>query len=131
MAETFILSSRPVRQVAAGIVMNAPDGWAVTISEPKRNADQNARMWAMLTDISRAQPEGRKLTPEDWKCVFMNACGWEVAFLEGLDGRPFPAGWRTSRMTKRQMANLITYIAEYGDRNGVRWSEPNPYERAS
>lgn len=24
--------------------------------------------------------------------------------------------------------SIITVIAEYGDRHGVTWSEPNPYE---
>jgi hypothetical protein len=82
-------------------------------------------MWAMLTDISVAMPEDRRMTPEQWKCVFMQACGWEVQFLEGLDGQPFPAGFRSSRMTVKQMADLITFIQEYGDRHGVRWTDPN------
>jgi hypothetical protein len=29
------------------------------------------------------------------------------------------------------MADLITFIAEYGDRHGVEWSEPHPDERAA
>ncbi|MFN7004305.1 MAG: recombination protein NinB, partial [Roseinatronobacter sp.] len=30
--------------------------------------------------------------------------------------------FRTSRMSKSQMADLITFILEYGDRHGVNWS---------
>jgi hypothetical protein len=88
---------------------------------------QNRKMWAMIRDISQAQPEGRKLTPDEWKAVFMQACGWEVQFLEGLDGRPFPAGFRSSRMTVKQMADLITFIGAYGDHHGVLWKEAREY----
>ena len=93
------------------------------IEPPKRTLDQNAKLWAMLTDISVAKPEGRKHTPDDWKAIFMNACGWEVQFVEGLDGRPFPRGFRSSQMSKAQMADLINFIQAYGDQHGVRWSD--------
>ena len=118
------------RHIAARFVEQAPDGYIVTIREPTRSLDQNARLWAMLTDISKAMPDGRRHTTEDWKAIFMNAAGWEVQFVDGLDGRPFPSGFKSSRMTVRQMADLITFIAAYGDERGVKWSEPNPDERA-
>jgi len=103
----------------------------VKISPPKRNNDQNARMWAMLSDIARAKPEGRKWTPETWKDAFMHYRGHQVRFAEGLDDSgPFPLGFRSSRLTVRQMADLITVIAEYGDRHGVAWSEPSRYEES-
>ena len=118
------------RYHAAKLIEQAPDGYVVTIKEPTRSLDQNARLWAMLTDISKAMPDGRRHTPEDWKAIFMNAAGWEVQFVDGLDGRPFPSGFKSSRMTVRQMADLITFISAYGDEHDVMWSEPNPDERA-
>lgn len=121
---TYRLVNPQVRQRAARAVLDAPDEYIVTIAEPTRNLSQNARLWAMLGDISRAEPMGRKMTAEEWKCVFMAACGWDVQFLEGLDGRPFPAGFRSSKMTVRQMADLITFILAWGAENGIRWSEP-------
>ena len=115
------------RSDAARFIKQAPDGYIVTIREPTRSLDQNARLWAMLTDISKAMPQhGRRHTPDDWKCLFMHACGWEVQFLDGLDGRPFPSGFKSSRMTVKQMADLITFIMAYGDEHGVAWSEPEP-----
>ncbi len=114
------------RYYAAKLIEQAPDGYIVTIKEPTRNLDQNARLWAMLTDVSKAIPDGRRHTPEDWKCLFMHACGWEVQFLDGLDGRPFPSGFKSSRMTVKQMADLITFIMAYGDEAGVVWSDPEP-----
>jgi hypothetical protein len=122
---TIRLHSPALRTRAQQLIERAPDGYVCEIRPPTRSNDQNAKLWAMLTDISLAKPEGRRMTPDQWKCVFMQACGWEVQFLEGLDGQPFPAGFRSSQMSVKQMADLITFIAEYGDRHGVRWSEPD------
>ena len=127
MAHTVILRSRMQRDFAHHLIEKAPEDYVVTLAPPKRTTDQNAKMWAMLTDISRARPEGRIMTPDLWKAVFMNACGHEVQFINGLDGgTPFPVGFRSSKMSKAQMADLITFIYEYGDRHGVVWSEPYP-----
>ena len=129
MAQTIILRGQAQRELAKRLIESAPDDAVVKISEATRNNDQNARMWAMLSDISRAKPEGRMWPPETWKDAFMHARGYHVRFCEGLDGSgPFPLGFRSSRLSVAQMADLITMIAEYGDRHGINWSEPNPYE---
>ena len=120
------LTDHRVRERAKGIIDAAPDGYVVRVSEPTRSLDQNAKMWAMLADVSKAIPDGRRHTPEDWKAIFMNAAGWEVQFVDGLDGRPFPSGFKSSRMTVSNMADLITFIQAYGDEQGVAWSEPEP-----
>lgn len=124
MTQTVILRSAYQRELAKSLIDKAPPDFVVNIHEPSRTLDQNAKLWAMLSDIARAKPEGRMMTAEMWKCVMMHACGHEVQFLNGLDGLPFPVGFRSSRMTKGQMADLITFIQEYGARHGVRWSDP-------
>lgn len=126
MAQTVILIGQEQRDLAKGLIDCAPAGAVVTVKEATRNADQNALMWALLSDISRAKPDGRQWVPETWKAAFMHSLGHQVKFAEGLDGSgPFPVGFRTSRLSKRQMADLITVIIEYGDRHGVRWSAPD------
>lgn len=129
MSHTVVLNSPMARERAKLLIERAPAGFVAKVEEPKRTLDQNARLWAMLSDVSVAMPEGRRHTPEDWKAIFMNACGWEVQFIAGLDGRPFPTGFRSSRMTKRQMGDLIDFIQSYGDQHGIRWS--NPQARAA
>lgn len=124
MSHTFYLAGMASRQRAAKTIYQAPQGFVCTVREPKRSADQNDKMWAMLTDISHAKPLGRRHTPDDWKAIAMNACGWECQFIEGLDGRPFPQGFRSSQLTKSQMSTLIDWLQAFGDENGVRWSEP-------
>lgn len=118
------------RAFAKRLVDEMPIGWIVKFVEPTRTNDQNARMHAMLADVSRAEPMGRKHTPDDWKAIFMNACGWECQFTVGLDGRPFPQGFRSSRLTVKQMSNLIEYIFAFGAEHGVAWSEPTERKAA-
>lgn len=101
----------------------APPRSIVKIKPPGRSLDQNAKMWAMLSDISRAKPEGRKHTPEIWKCLFMQAAGHAVQFEVGLDNTPFPVGFSSSRLSKAQMVDLIEFMYEYGSRHNVKWSE--------
>ncbi len=124
MSQSFILISPRVRDNALEAVRSAPPNWIVTIKEPKRSLEQNARLWAMLADVANARPEGRQWTPEVWKCAFLHSLGHQVRFAEGLDGSgPFPMGFSSSALNVKQMADLITVISEYGDRHGVQWKE--------
>lgn len=129
--QTVILAGPQQRALAKGLIETAPHNAVVNIRPEGRSLDANARMWAMISAVSRAKPDGRRHTAEVWKCLFMKACGHHVQFLEGLDGEPFPAGFRSSRLSKAQMADLITFIRAYGDEKGVAWSEPHPDERLS
>ena len=127
--QTIILRSDSQRNLAKAFIDQAPVDAVITVKEASRNAAQNARMWAMLSDVSRSKPDGRTYTTDVWKTLFMQACGYEVQFMNGLvDGMPFPAGFKTSRLTVKQMADLITFIQAWGDEKGVNWSEPSRYE---
>ena len=118
------LADPTVRGKAIELVRNLKVGWRVRITKRNRSKDQNDKLWAMLTDLSHAKPEGRKCTPDDWKCLAMHACGHDVQFMEGLDGKPFPTGFRSSKLTVRQMSDLIEWTYAYGNEQGVQWSEP-------
>lgn len=121
---TIILRGQTQRAYAHSQIDAAEPNSVVTVKGPSRNEDQNALMWVLLQDIAKAQPEGRKWVPETWKCAFMHALGHAMRFETGIDNTgPFPVGYRSSRLTVRQMADLITCIQEYGDRHGVKWSE--------
>jgi hypothetical protein len=91
----------------------------LSIREATRSLDQNALLWSVLSDISRAKPEGRCHTPEVWKCLFMSACGHAVQFEMGLDGKPFPVGFRSSKLTKAQFSELIEFIYSWCAEKGV------------
>lgn len=130
MSQTVILHGDRQRRIAAEIIAMAPKGAVVTVKAATRTLDQNALLWSVLSDISRAKPEGRRWTPETWKCAFMHTLGHQVQFCEGLDDSgPFPLGFRSSRLTVGQMADLLTCAMEYGDRHGVAWSDEARDER--
>ena len=122
MSYHISLSTANNRARAISLVQKAPADWMAVIKPRSRSDDQNAKLWAMLADVAMAKPDGRAHTPDTWKALFMQALGHEQLFEMGLDGRPFPLGFRSSKLTVPQMADLITFIAEYGDRHGVTWS---------
>src|SRR6056297_1457521 len=67
---------------------------------PKRSTDQNARMWAMLTDVSQQVDwYGNRLTPEEWKQVFTAALRRQRA-VPGIDGGFVVLGASTRKMSK-------------------------------
>lgn len=121
---TQVLWSPEARARAKRLIDAAPVNAVVTVKPEKRSQDQNAKMWAMLTDVSMAKPEGREHIPEVWKELFMHALGYAARFEIGLDGQPFPCGFKSSRLTKQQMSDLIEFIYEYGARHQIRWTEP-------
>lgn len=122
--QTIRLTSRYAIEQAHRLIDKAPAGAVLNIREANRSSEQSAKMWAMISDVSRAKPEGRTHTAETWKCLFMAACGHAVQFENGLNGQPFPIGFRSSRLTKLQMSELIECIAEYGARHNVQFTEP-------
>lgn len=124
MAQTVILAGPSQRAFAKQLIDRAPYEAIVTVKAATRSNEQNAKLWAMLSDLSRAKPEGRLHTPEVWKQLVMHACGHAVQFEIGLNGQPFPTGFRSSRLTKAQMSDLIEWIYAYGAEHGVVWTEP-------
>jgi hypothetical protein len=120
--QTVILHG--TRSVAHRVIDAAPTGSVMNVRPPARTPDQNAKLWAMLSDISRAKPEGRDLPPDIWKCIFMNAAGFKCRFEPSLDGDGVvPIGFKSSRLSKAEFSELIECVAEYGARCGVEWSE--------
>jgi hypothetical protein len=122
MTYRISLSTDNLRNRAHALIKRAPRDWMVEIRERTRSDAQNAKLWAMLNDVALSKPGGRSHTPDTWKALFMQALGHEQLFEIGLDGRPFPLGFRSSKLTVPQMADLITFIQQWGDANGVAWS---------
>lgn len=121
--QTIILSSPAAIQRAKDLLDKAPRDAVVNVSAPRRSTDQNARFWAMLSDVSRSKPDGRTMTPERWKAAFMQSFGHQVQFENDLEGRPFPIGHSSSRMSKADMSELMEFISAWGTEHGVVWSE--------
>ena len=92
------------------------------IKPSTRSLEQNARLWAMLTDISKQVDwYGRKLSPDYWKHVFSVALKKQDV-VPGLDGGFVVLGLSTSKMTKAEMCDLQTLMEAFGAEKGVRFS---------
>ena len=124
IGQTIVLRSPASRDGAKRLVDLAPQGAVLNIRPATRTNEQNALMWSLLSEISRAKPEGRELTPEVWKSLFLHALGHTQRFEMALDGRGVvPVGFRSSRLTKEQFSELIEMIREYGARHDVRFAD--------
>lgn len=122
------LNSSADKARAARYIAQAPFGSRVEIKAAKRTLPQNDRMWAMLSDIA-AQKEhcGRKYTPDQWKVLFMAACGKEMQFIPTLNGNSFmPLGYRSSELTKQEMSDMIEFMFAWGAENGVVFHDQAP-----
>jgi len=102
----------------------AGQSMTVEVKEKTRSTEQNARMWALLTDVSRQVDwYGQKLTPEEWKDVFSASLKKQKA-VPGLDGGFVILGQRTSKMSIREMGELMELIEAFGAQKGVRFTAP-------
>lgn len=125
MTHTLKLSSPKIRAKAHAWIDAAPEGCLVVFTpEPKRSLEQNKMLWSCLQDISKqVDLHGKKRTPETWKLVLMHALKYECAFEIGLNGEPFPTGFRSSQLSVKQMSEMIEYILAFGAEHGVRWTD--------
>lgn len=121
----LILTGETARKAACRDVLAAPSGHVVTIAEPTRNLEQNAKMWAMLTDLSEQTDwHGNKLNSEEWKDL-LSAGLVQSKVVPNLTGNGFVIlGQRTSKLSKSQFCALIDLIYAFGSERGIEWSEP-------
>jgi hypothetical protein len=122
MTRALVTISTPAdRDRAVRWSKQAPAGTRVEFKQPKRSLPQNDRLWAMLTDVAtQKEHAGRKYTPDQWKILFMHACGREVQFIPSLDNATFiPWGQSSSDLSKSEMTELIEFIHAWGAEHGV------------
>ena len=103
----------------SSIAGTLPVGTVVRIMPESRSLSQNDKLWALLTEVSRAEPKGLIYPPEVWKVLFMSLFGIECKVIEGLSGEPVPVGFHSSRMSKQQMSELIEFIHAWCAEAGI------------
>ena len=122
---TVILTSRETRERAAKWCMTAPSGCRVEFKEAKRSVEQNALMWACLTEVARQVDwHGLKLSPDDWKLIFMAGLNQEMRLVPNIEGTGFVnLGRSSSDLSKAEMTDLIERILKFGAERGVRFQD--------
>lgn len=121
----LILNGATERSRAAQWVAKAPAGTRLTFQAPKRSLDQNAKMWAMLTEIaSQVRWHGQKLSADDFKLIFLAGLKSELRIVPNLNGDGFvQLGRSSSDLSREEMSDLIELISEWGARNGIEFHD--------
>ena len=97
----------------------------VAISSATRSTAQNARLWAMLADVSdQVIWYGEKLNKDEWKHVF-TAAYKKSKVVPGIDGGFVVCGIPTSKMTIEHMSELQVLIEAFGADKGVKFRAPD------
>lgn len=121
----------------------------VSITEPARTDEQNRLLWAVLHDLADQvgfkparwrgnvcledggyvlladHPNARRISAEQFKDL-LTAALRKPRMFAGIDGGVVAVGLSTSRMSKRQMSELIDSAFAWGVGMGVAFSEPAP-----
>lgn len=94
-----------------------------------RSLDQNARMWAMLTDLSKqlqwpVDGELCWMTPKEWKVV-ISAGLRQQRVAKGIERSfVFLDGMSTSQMKIAEMSKLIDLMFMFGALHDIAWTDP-------
>lgn len=121
----FVLSHREARRRAMAAVAEAPEGYVVTVQEPRRNLEQNALLWVLLSAFAEqlqwpVNGEKTKLSAEEWKDLLSAAYRRESQRVAmGLDGGMVMLGLRTSQMGKREFAEFLEFVMATAAHRGV------------
>lgn len=97
----------------------------LTIKPETRSSEQNARLHATLSDIAEQMEwAGARRELDVWKrlltAAWLRARGEHVEMLPAIDGYGVDIVFRhTSRLTRRECAELITYVTAWADEHGV------------
>lgn len=119
MKRTYHLVHSEARARAARAVAESPDGYVVTVSEPRRNLEQNAALHALISEIAeRREWAGQSWDVETWKRLLVSAwaraTGQRVQIVPALDGFGVDmVPIRTSALSKRECSELIDFIAAW------------------
>lgn len=113
------------RERAARWSMATRAGMRVEFKEPKRTDDQNAKLWAMLTEVAAQVPwHGIKLHADDWKFIFLDALKRELRMVPNIDGTGFVnLGRSSSDLSKAEMSDLIELIHAFGASHNVSFND--------
>lgn len=121
----FTLINDVVRARALQHVRSAPEGYRVTIEEPRRTLDQNAKLWSLLSEFAeQVEHHGRRYSAEAWKAIFLHALGKETQFVPSLEGdEVIPLGMSSSALGKRDFSDLLEMVYAEGAKRGVVFKE--------
>ena len=94
-----------------------------SLYKKRRSNDQNSKMWAMLTDVSRQMKwYDEWLTKENWKDMFTASLKKQRA-VPGVDGGFVVLGTSTRDMSTSDISDLIELMNVFASENEVVWTD--------
>jgi len=96
--------------------------FVIEIKPLTRTIDQNSKLWAMLTEVSRqVKWHGLTLSSEDWKHIFSSAIHRQRS-VPNIDGSGFVVlGKSTSKMSVGELSEMIELIHAFGAEHNVNF----------
>lgn len=110
----------------AKVLSETPDGYLVSISEPKRSLAQNATFHDLCGEIAKSGFKwmGKTRTAKEWKVLLVSghsiATGYGAEVIAGLEGELVNVREPTSKMSIRRGSSLIEYTIAFCSTNGIR-----------
>lgn len=101
----------------------------LAVSDEDRSAEQNAKLHAMLADISKqVKHAGCKWDVLIWKrlctAAWLREMGESATMIPALDGNGFDVIYeKTSKLGVKKCASLIEWVSAFGAENQVRWTQ--------
>ena len=96
---------------------------------------QNARLWAMLTDLSKqlqwpVDGELQYLTKEDWKWIILAGLKRHQRIAKGIEGGFVVLGESIRDLKVGEMAEMIELMFAFGADHKIEWTDPTivPFE---
>ena len=130
--QTFFLRNEQVRSNCQSFIQDLPTDdkkpLVIKIQPMTRNLEQNNKLHAMLSDISKqCEFGGEKRDINTWKMIFCSAhriaTGDKAEMAIGLEGEVINLRESTAQMSVKRMASLIEYVTAWGVQNGVKFND--------
>lgn len=128
--QIYRLVNQGVRDRAKVAIDAAEEAYIVTISEPTRSLELNAKLHAMFGDLAKSGIKwmGKERTAPQWKVLCVSghavATGQGVEMIAGLEGEVCNVREETSKMSNKRASSLVEYILAWGTNNGVEFTDP-------
>ena len=128
----FFLRSNQVRLNCIEFIKELPtddkNPLVVKIQPMTRSLEQNSKLHALLSDISKqCEFNGKKRDIDTWKMIMVSAhtvaTGGQVEIATGLEGEDINLRESTAQMSIKRSASLIEYITAWGVENGVKFND--------
>jgi len=116
---TFRLVHTQARERAVRCVWEAPDGYTVTVQEPLRNLEMNAKFHAICSELAKAGIPwaGKPRDAAAWKVLLVSghsvATKEESYIVPGLEGEFVNIRESTALMSKSRGSSLIEYAQAF------------------